>query len=1030
MAPLNGAEDPSEDSLNPDQFLNPDMTYRSIPFYSLNDWLEPAEIKRQMALFKEGGFGGAYLHSRIGILTEYLGDDWWKAMDAGVEAAAELEIEAWFYDEDKWPSGFAGGKTALASEDYHARSLVRMPKGAPLPETGTLLRADDAYQYVVYKMRMGSGWYNGTTWVDLMNPEMVQHFIGSSYAPYAERYREEMGTVAFGMFTDEPQIAPQTELVQHVGKMPFSPTIIEAFEREHGYDIRDHLASLFEEVGDFRKIRLHYHRTIARQFERSFSQQIGEFCREHGMIWTGHYWEENSLEKVKEGGGNLMIQYRHMDQPGIDHLGLNLNNLILKAKSVSSVANQYGFERRLSEIFGVSGQNMTFEDRKWLTDYHCALGINHFCPHLSLYSMKGERKRDYPPTLSPQQPYWPYNKLLEDYIARVVYATTRGDYVPELLILSPLESVYHVTEKADYDRWEDPFDAALRALQQAHRQFDIGDEQILADIAEVEGGSLVVGEMRYDVVVLPPMYEIRKTTIDLLTRFHDAGGQILVIDGFPVSCDGDSEAEALTAFSEIAKVVPSDQFIPALKEARSPLVEITGDGAGDVLMYYRSLEDDSALVQLANSSRLESAHVQVSLAQEINEPLVWDPASGQALKIDPEADGTYVLELAPAQSLILSSGEIFAQDREHLRTYRLSDEGETELTLRGEWTGRRLDPNAITLDFARYSTDGGETFSEPEPVIGIHERFTHNPYNGTLHLNFEFTVDAKLEETRLVVEQPDIYDAITINGKSVSFDGEAFYCDAEFRVSETNIAPHMKKGVNTVSLVVDYKAPIPASLDAVERYGTEIESIYLIGDFAVTAEVSKKPLPETQRDRIEYLPRQGIHRFSEFTLAGEKDRFSGDLVPQGYPFYAGRFALDQTFVMSDIDPERRYFLTFPKTETTVIDVSLNGEELGAVAWSPWEIEITDALRKGENAVTVTLINSLRNLLGPHHHRDGELTEVGPVSFTGAIRWPDFGPGEADWYDVRLEGEPGKWRDDYFMVPFGVLETPVIVSRKR
>ncbi len=92
------------------------------------------------------------------------------------------------------------------------------------------------------------------------------------------------------------------------------------------------------------------------------------------------------------------------------------------------------------------------------------------------------------------------------------------------------------------------------------------------------------------------------------------------------------------------------------------------------------------------------------------------------------------------------------------------------------------------------------------------------------------------------------------------------------------------------------------------------------------------------------------------------------------------------------------------------------------------MKITNIIKEGENSVKITLDNTLRSLLGPHHHWDGELIAVGPVSFTGAVSWPDKGSGEIDWYDVRLKSETGKWRDDYFMVPFGIIEAPIIVSR--
>ena len=78
-------------------------------FWSLNDSLQADEMRRQLALFKEGGFGGAFFHSRPGLLTPYLSEEWFEMMKVGVDECRKLGLEAWFYDEDKWPSGFAGG---------------------------------------------------------------------------------------------------------------------------------------------------------------------------------------------------------------------------------------------------------------------------------------------------------------------------------------------------------------------------------------------------------------------------------------------------------------------------------------------------------------------------------------------------------------------------------------------------------------------------------------------------------------------------------------------------------------------------------------------------------------------------------------------------------------------------------------------------------------------------------------------------------------------------------------------------------
>ena len=103
-----------------------------------------------------------------------------------------------------------------------------------------------------------------------------------------------------------------------------------------------------------------------------------------------------------------------------------------------------------------------------------------------------------------------------------------------------------------------------------------------------------------------------------------------------------------------------------------------------------------------------------------------------------------------------------------------------------------------------------------------------------------------------------------------------------------------------------------------------------------------------------------------------------------------------------------------------------------VAWSPWEIDITEAIIQGSNSVSITLINSLRNLLGPHHNAEGELIALSPESFGGNSTWTTNRKGEADWYERRLKGDEHTniWRDDYCIIPFGLLEDPVIVERAR
>lgn len=1003
-------------------FIDPPATWRAIPFWSLNDKLELPELRRQLQAFDKGGFGGAYLHSRIGLLTEYLGDDWWDAMDAGVDECEKLGIEAWFYDEDKWPSGFAGGRVPRESEDYHARYMARVPLDQPIPALCKELSTDKKWRYVCGKVPMGNAWFNGTCWVDLLNPDMVRSFIECTYKPYAQRYAQRDRKIVRGIFTDEPQFIPRWTSNDALS-VPFSPIVLEDFKTQHGYDLLDHLGSLYGDVDERSpQVRLHYYQTLGWRLEQSFTKQLAQYCADHNLTFTGHYNGEQTFMTVLRNVGNLMIQYRHMQQPGIDHLGLSFGHMpdIHAMRCLSSVANQYGIQRRLSEMFGISGQNMTFEDRCWIAEGHAIMGINHICPHLTLYSLKGCRKRDYPPTISPQQPWWQYNRSAEDRMARSAMLSSQGVYGAEMLVIHPLESAYVQMQcggngpQPAVDARFDQFTNVLQILQDHQRDYDLGDEQILADIGKVEEGKLVVGQMTYNLVVLPTMATIRPSTLALLDSLIKAGGKVIAVDQLPLLVDGMENTELIQTLAQQVQAVPADALATRLSQVAPPAVTVTGKHA-DQIWIHRRLVDGKPLVMLLNRSRLKTIDVTVTI-HDINDAVQWDPISGSCVATTSPA----TLTLSPAQSVFLSDGSLCPPEARNVLVTSQAHVIDT-IKLSTPALIKPLDDNAITLDFASASKDGGLTWGPVEPVIGMHERLTRDQWSGRLLLRYVAIAKDVIASAALVVEQSEIYRAIRVNDTLVKASGDVFWCDRTMH--RLNIDGLLHVGQNIIELELDYIAPVPDSLDAVIRYGTEIESIYLIGDFHVQAQISPEPLAPTQRSRETLLPPVCVHRLRSFELTRSAVVQNGDLVLQGFPFYAGNMEYVFRFVLPQIKVDGRYKLKLNVPDAIVIVPKVNGHQMPALTCCPWELDITEEVRAGENELSLKLVNSLRNLLGPHHHCDGEQTRVGPDNFTGKTTWTNSTKGEHNWYDVRLTGKPGIWRDDYHMVAFG-LNQPI------
>ncbi len=120
------------------KFDEPGNAFRGKPFWSWNGELEEEELIRQVNVIKEMGMGGFFMHSRTGLKTEYLGDKWFDLINKCADEAEKLGLETWLYDEDRWPSGLAGGLVTRYPE-YRAR-MMTMEVTSP-----SEFKADDKY---------------------------------------------------------------------------------------------------------------------------------------------------------------------------------------------------------------------------------------------------------------------------------------------------------------------------------------------------------------------------------------------------------------------------------------------------------------------------------------------------------------------------------------------------------------------------------------------------------------------------------------------------------------------------------------------------------------------------------------------------------------------------------------------------------------------------------------------------------------------------------------------------------------------
>ncbi len=962
-----------------EELFRRDLTpYRSIPFWSWNDALDPERLRGQIRQMKASGIGGFFMHARGGLMTEYLGEDWFRAVEACIDEARRQGMDAWCYDENGWPSGFAGMKL-LEDPANLAHFLVLEDRPGHDPdalacyrvEGGSLLRVrtDDGKPCQCLYDRVNS------SVVDILDPQIVAKFIAETHEKYYARFAADFGTPMRGFFTDEPQYFRY--------ETAYSPVMLDLYRQEYGCDLLDELGALLIDCAESPRLRLRYWRLMNRQLAESFGRQIGEWCERHNCFLTGHVVEEQDLFGQMFGCAGVMPFYEYEQIPGVDWLGRRISTEITP-RQVGSVAQQLGKKQVLTESFACAGWNITPRALRRILEWQYVNGVNLLCQHLYPYSIRGQRKRDYPAFYSWHNPWTREDfKAFNDYFTNLGVLLAESREIADTVMIHPMHSAYLTFRRSD-PHSTDALQARFASLAETLGASGIGhhyaDETLLAKYGRVEDGCLVIGRCRYHKVVVPQMDNLDATTWDLLEQFLRQGGKLWLQGDPPFLCDGEKTDRRLASnisFGELAW--PGCTQDVSDTQIRSTLR--TGDFGK--FLYAVNLSETQVQrvayrITASGASRFDPADRSVSP--------VFHTRCGDAILLP--------LELEPGESaVILLDGGAPAEKcaRPVLRSVPLSGCEIVSST-----------PNALTLDRAALSEDGGQTYSEPMDVMALTDRLLRRRLNGPIRLRYRFEAGSDGLAAALECEAMNASGA-TLNGEPLVFT-KTGTLDASFL--RADLSGRIRKGTNELVFSIDYYQPeqvyhifngvyydrtdITESLVNCLSYVTDIEAVYLLGDFRIVSD----PLTASEK---ETLTANGPFRLAP----PSKHLDSGELTENGFPFFGGTATLSIPFRAEGNETRLRLDGWFATAR-----VRLNGGEERFLLFDR-EIDVTGQLRPGENLLTVTLTGSLRNLMGPFHGPDPEPDFVAPDTFTNFGTWKD--------------GRSPNCLDRYAFVPFGLRE---------
>ena len=265
------------------------------------------------------------------------------------------------------------------------------------------------------------------SYMNMMDPESCRILIDTVYEPHFAHYGQDFGKTIAGFFSDEPELGngliyEYDNILGTEQDLPWSRPLARKLKEKLGADYCNMLHLLWTDgTSDTQRafVRSTFMECVSRLVQECFSQQIGNWCREHGVSYIGHVIEDNNQHA--RTGSSLGHYFRGLsgqDMAGIDVVGGQIQPM---GEDSARDVPLFGFKtdgefchfalgklapsaaaiepkkhgNAMCEIFGAYGWSEGIRLEKYLLDHFMVRGNNHFVPHA--FSPKKYPDKDCPP---------------------------------------------------------------------------------------------------------------------------------------------------------------------------------------------------------------------------------------------------------------------------------------------------------------------------------------------------------------------------------------------------------------------------------------------------------------------------------------------------------------------------------------------------------------------------------------------------------------------------------------------------------
>ncbi|MBQ3571853.1 MAG: hypothetical protein IJA15_03380 [Clostridia bacterium] len=636
-------------------------------------------------------------------------------MDIILAEAKKLGMQVWLLDDDKFPTGHAGGAVAknpdlrkwllierhvdivgpaedislLLDEENEENILIgayAYKRNADFKETCEYKAVDLTQNckngflhwdvpsgvwrvFFYFKSRKGGR----KEYIDMINPDSVKLLIDTVYESHYQHYKQYFGTTFMGFFSDEPEFGNemvgqqrfdfgyyQAKIGKHGLSLPYNEEVLARMQKSLGYNPIEHFNLLWYEDdnngNDQAELRYAYMDAITQLYSECFTGQLAKWCKEHGVIYTGHIIEDMNCH-LRNGAGHYFRAIReqhisgidivlHQVMPGMDHYihtvtcatgvgdGTFYHYVLAKLASSISHLTPHMQGRAMCEVFGAYGYGESTPFMKYLLDHLLVRGINYFVPHA--FSSKFP-DGDCPPHFGAegQDPSFEGFSALMSYANKAAHLLSGGVHKANVAIMYDMEG-----------EWPSRFDNAMTmqpiatTLHDNQIDFDIVCLDILKE-STVQNGKLCAHGESFDLLVVPYADHLSQETLKVFKAMHDSGLPIYFINALPENINFKGE---YVKIEELANKIRKNGWFDICIEGEHPY-----------LRFYHTVRDGKHIFMFSNEDYKNSVNTTVKL-----------PVSGDFARIDllselysaeSSDNGNLQLNLAPL------TGEIIIFDK-------------------------------------------------------------------------------------------------------------------------------------------------------------------------------------------------------------------------------------------------------------------------------------------------------------------------------------------------------------------------------